>query len=148
MNPFPRVTFRATYPAIPIWMTTVHGVKIRITARFGIRRWSALDGLPTVTAIGVTSAHGAGRGWTTRPGALLPSTMAAGHSSAVAGAGARVPTMRLRFMALHSWASLAALTGGLASPSAAGEAELDGFRWGRTSAIALGIARATPTTAT
>src|SRR5262245_32579652 len=100
-------------------------------------------------ATGTTSAHGAGRGWTTRPGALRHITMAAGHTLGIVGAGARVLIMRGQFMDRRLSASLAARTGALDLVLAAdsGAASV-GSRWVRANAIARGIARATRTTAT
>src|SRR5260370_41716833 len=78
-------------------------------------------------ATGTGSALGAGPGWTTILGALLPSTTAAGHLLAAPGAGAQDPSLQAHSAVQHSSAlSAADLALGLVAASAA---ESDGSRW-------------------
>src|SRR5690348_18451611 len=69
------------------------------TATFGIRAKWPLAGLLTATVIGTGSARGAGHGLTIRHGASRRTTMAAGHTSAARGAGARARLLGIRSMA-------------------------------------------------
>src|SRR5579859_7862486 len=62
-------------------MTTVPGMRSRITVTSGTRPMFQMTGPHTVTVIGAISVLGAGLGWTTSLGALHPSTMAAGLTS-------------------------------------------------------------------
>src|SRR5260370_36405152 len=72
-------------------------------------------------ATGTGSALGAGPGWTTILGALLPSTTAAGHLLAAPGAGAQDPSLQAHSTDQHSSAlSAAGLALGLVAASAAG----------------------------
>src|SRR5260370_1480927 len=59
-------------------------------------------------ATGTGSALGAGPGWTTILGALLPSTTAAGHLLTAPGAGAQDPSLQAHSTDQHSSALSAA----------------------------------------
>src|SRR5580704_10069237 len=104
---FRSVTFLRTCPARRISIITAHGAKTVTTVLSGIRRKSRPTGLLIATAIGATSALGAGPGWTMRLGALLHFTMDAGVTSATDGAGILVPALAPAFMVLRSSVSSA-----------------------------------------
>src|SRR5258708_7598608 len=100
--------FRATFRVTVTSTTTVHGMRNRITARFGIRRLWMSAGHLTAPVIGATLGRGAGRGLTIHLGVSLHSTMAVGPTLAAVGAGALVRITRVRFMDRRSSVSSAA----------------------------------------
>src|SRR5712692_1737053 len=119
--------FRATWSATATWMITALGAMSLSTDMFGIQPRSPLAGLHTATATGTGSAPGAGLGLTMRLGALRPSIMAAGHSLAAHGAGARVPSLvRLCLAQRLSAFSAEAL---VSAPDLAGAVGSAGSRW-------------------
>src|SRR5258707_5709492 len=127
-------------------MTTVRGVKSRITVPSGTRAQWLSAGPHTVTDIGTGSALGAGLGWTMSRGALLRFTMAAGHMLAADGAGARDLSMSVRSMDRLSSASSAEDISDSGSVLAVAlEAESGGSRLASGNRTILGI---TPTNAT
>src|SRR5260370_37128028 len=74
-------------------------------------------------ATGTGSALGAGPGWTTILGALLPSTTAAGHLLAAPGAGAQAPSLQAHSTDQHS----AALSAAASASDSVSVAEAAGF---------------------
>src|SRR5215470_5577511 len=118
----------ATPSATATSMTTAPGAMNQKSATYGCLTMCLGTGLPIATAIGATSARGAGLGWTTSLGASLPTITAAGAGMAAIGAGARGLSMRLPFTVRHlSDSSVAALDLVLAS-AGAGAAVMAGSR--------------------
>src|SRR5882724_40570 len=101
---FPRAMFLATWSAMTTSTITALGAMSLSMATFGTREKLPWAGLLTVMATGIGSARGAGLGWTIHPGALLPTTTAAGPTSAAGGAGALGRSTELRSTGLLSWA--------------------------------------------
>src|ERR1700719_2126364 len=81
--------FHATFRVIRISMIMARGAKSPSMATCGIPRRSKWAGRRIATATGTGLARGAGLGVTMLLGGLLPSTTAAGLTSAALGAGAR-----------------------------------------------------------
>jgi len=99
----PRSTSRATCPATPTLMTTAIGATSRNTDTCGIRVTLTWAGRPTASVIGIGWARGAGAGLTLNPGALLPSTTAAGIILVADGAGAQGRSTSPQFTACVRW---------------------------------------------
>src|ERR1700722_11730191 len=73
-----RVTFRASWSAIRTWINMDLGARRRTMEPYGYRTIFQMDGRPITLATGFGWTRGAGPGWMTRSGALLPFTTAAG----------------------------------------------------------------------
>src|SRR5882724_9941237 len=78
IDPLLLVTSPMTSSATKTSTNTAAGAPYRNTAQSGSRTRPSSAGLRIVTATGHTLRPGAGRGWMTRPGALLRSTTGAG----------------------------------------------------------------------
>src|SRR5579863_859018 len=122
--------FPATFLGTLISTTTVPGAKSPITVLCGIPVTLTSAGRRTASVIGIGLARGAGAGLTLNPGALLPSTTAAGIISLAGGAGAQELIMGIRFMALLSLDSLVAeALGSVSAADSALAAALAGSHW-------------------
>src|SRR4029450_11234816 len=103
--PFRRATWRLEPWAMRTWTITASGRKSRLTVGCGARRELRPDGLLISLVTGFGARHGAGRGSMMRPGATLPSTMAAGYMRVDIGDGGPDRLMFGRSMLPHWWRS-------------------------------------------
>src|SRR5262245_14575580 len=115
--PFLHAMSRRELLATRIWTITASGRKSRLTVGCGARCELPPDGPLISSATGFGSRHGAGRGSMMRPGATLPSTMAAGFMRVDIGDGHPDRLMFGRFMLPHWSRGLVDRDGALASDS-------------------------------
>src|SRR5271157_1107824 len=90
-----------------ILMITEAGQRWPSMGRFGIQQGWRLAGVPIAMDGGPGSSLGDGRGWTMRPGDLLPSITVVGCRLDRGGAGCPGPLELRRSTGLRSWPSLA-----------------------------------------
>jgi len=87
------------------WTARARGRPRQTTVRCGIPLGSRRTGRRTALATGRGSIPGAGRGWTTRPGATCRFTTAAGCTGTTAGRGRRAGSWSVRVTPRRWWSS-------------------------------------------